>query len=128
MTTDQFQSIKSILTKLEEGKKLTLSFPSPKERELFRVALHKAKREVDEVFLVTDPNYEIESLSFIKEDSKLQDGMQMTYIVKFLATIQIIPKNDLSKRGYSFSIVGEENGDNQDEYANQSPGVIDPSP
>lgn len=116
--SEDSQSIKSILTKLEEGKKLTLSFPSPKERELFRVALYKAKREVDEVFLMADPSYEIESLSFQKEDKFSSSGNQL------LAEISIIPKNELPKRGYSFSIVGEEDGDNNHEHANPT-GVID---
>lgn len=122
MPTDQSQSIKSILTKLEEGKKLTLSFPSPKERELFRVALYKAKREADELFLMLDPTFEIEALSFEKGNPASVQGNSM------IATIQIMKKKDLPKRGYSFSVVGEEDGDNNHEHASQSPGVIDPSP
>ena len=104
---DTESSIKSILTRLEAGKKLTLSFPSPRERELFRVALYKAKREVDEVFLMTDESYEVDVLNFQKINDTL-DYQNM----EFGALISITKKAELSKRGYSFSIIREEDQDN----------------
>lgn len=102
MTQDnnEHTSIKSILSKLESGKKLTLSFPSPKERELFRVALYKAKREVDEVFLMTDSTFEPEVLCFEKQATLKVDG-------GITAEIYLTPKEDRPKRDYTFSIIEE---------------------
>lgn len=115
MTTDPSTSIKAILTKLEEGKKLTLSFLSVKERELFRVALHKAKRQVDEVFLMTDETFEVEALSFTKHDNE----------AGWTASVELIRKQDLPKRGYSFSIIEESEQDH--EHANPNGAISDSS-
>ena len=110
--------IKDILTKLDEGKKLTLSFPSPKERELFRVALYKAKRDVDEIFLMINPEYVIGVLNFTKVLDINHTGSE--YHPKFHAELYITKKQDTPKRGYSFSIVGEEE-QQQDEHSNPGP-------
>jgi len=91
--------LKQVLNKLEEGNRLTLRFPSVKEREGFRVAMYKAKRDIDEILLMTDMDYEPDMLKFEKHDHDLEESGGWT------ATIYLIKKADLPRRGYDFEII-----------------------
>jgi hypothetical protein len=106
--------LKTVLSKLEEGKRLKLQFPSPREREAFRVAMYKVKREVDEVFLMVDMDYECEVLKF----EKSAEGN--------IATIYLIKRGDIPRKGYDFVIMeeqnlGKESSNEHEQHEQQSP-------
>lgn len=88
--------LKEVLNKLEEGNRLTLKFPSVKEREAFRVAMYRVKRDIDEVLLMTDMEYEPDMLKFEKQEDNCS------------AVMYLIKKSDLPRRGYNFEIIDEQ--------------------
>lgn len=121
------KSIESILHQLNDGKKLTLSFPSKKEREAFRIALYKAKRDVDEVFLMTDPEFEISVLKFDKSDKRMHAQIIQDDAVQFNASLYLQSKASLQSnaRSYNFNIIEvtneEEHNGNQPSEPSQEP-------
>lgn len=122
MSTSDPKSIESILHQLNDGKKLTLSFLSKKERELFRIALYKAKRDVDEVFLMTDPEFEISVLKFDK-----YIGGNESEITNYFASMYLQDKASFQSnaRSYNFNIIEvtneEEHNGNQPSEPSQEP-------
>lgn len=114
-------SLESILHQLNDGKRLTLSFPSKKEREAFRIALYKTKRDVDEVFLMTDPEFEISALRFDKEFTESSSDPELNSIK---ATIYLQSKAALqaNARSYNFNIieVSEDHGNPTDSSSSSS--------
>lgn len=120
MSTSDPKSIESILHQLNDGKRLTLSFPSKKERELFRIALYKAKRDVDEVFLMTDPEFEISALRFDKEDREVAGLVDSS--IYFRATIYLQSKAALQSnaRSYNFNIIEVSQDGNSPDSPNPS--------
>jgi hypothetical protein len=103
--------LKQVLNKLEEGKRLTIKFPSPKAREAFRVAMYKVKREIDEVLLMVDMDFETDVLRF--EKSPLG-------AIPVTATIYLLKRSDLPKRGYDFEIVDESWAGESDDGCNDN--------
>ena len=62
------RQIQQLIKQLSEGKKLSLRFPSFGERERFRQALYREKKEYDDLMLMVDPEYIVQSLRFERRD------------------------------------------------------------
>lgn len=108
-SSTQSDSIQSILSLLSEGKRITLKFLSPKEREAFRTALYKAKRSTDEILLMTDPEFEPAVLRFNKIDRRFADSELGTLIA---AEIYLMEKSEQNKKEYAYDIIKIEDSPN----------------
>jgi len=53
-----------LLNSLSEGSEMILRFPTSGERERFRQAIYKEKKDWDDLNLMTDPDFETTSLRF----------------------------------------------------------------
>lgn len=86
-----------LLNSISEGAIKSLRFPTSEDREKFRQAIYKEKKEFDELRLMTEPDYVVSKLRFDKVETILDGeiiyGVRISFYTQTLPTLnfEILP-------------------------------------